>query len=97
MARCLTLGAPTVQMGVSVVDAAVAGLGGCPFAAGATGNVATEDVLYMLHGLGIETGVVSDPTAPLYPAIAWTTFGIAPSLSRSLFLFPSGTLDGGPV
>jgi hydroxymethylglutaryl-CoA lyase len=35
----------------------VAGLGGCPYAKGATGNVATEDVLYMLHGLGIETGV----------------------------------------
>lgn len=50
------------QMGVSVVDASVAGLGGCPFAAGATGNVATEDVLYMLHGLGIETGVVSGPS-----------------------------------
>jgi hydroxymethylglutaryl-CoA lyase len=48
------------QMGISVVDAAVAGLGGCPFAAGATGNVATEDVLYMLHGLGIETGVDLD-------------------------------------
>eukprot|EP00037_Helgoeca_nana_P024376 m.258701 g.258701 ORF g.258701 m.258701 type:complete len:371 (-) comp26625_c0_seq1:744-1856(-) len=50
----------SLQMGVSVVDAAVAGLGGCPFAAGATGNVATEDVLYMLHGLGIETGVDLD-------------------------------------
>mmetsp|Transcript_4248 Transcript_4248/g.10785 ORF Transcript_4248/g.10785 Transcript_4248/m.10785 type:complete len:362 (-) Transcript_4248:636-1721(-) len=50
----------SLQMGVSVVDAAVAGLGGCPFAAGATGNVATEDVLYMLNGLGIETGVDLD-------------------------------------
>jgi hydroxymethylglutaryl-CoA lyase len=46
-----------LQAGVSVVDSAVAGLGGCPFAPGATGNVATEDVLYMLNGLGIETGV----------------------------------------
>ncbi|KAM4694617.1 3-hydroxymethyl-3-methylglutaryl-CoA lyase, cytoplasmic isoform 1-T1 [Discoglossus pictus] len=46
-----------IQMGVSVVDCAVAGLGGCPYANGATGNVATEDVLYMLNGLGIHTGV----------------------------------------
>ncbi|XP_030054840.1 3-hydroxymethyl-3-methylglutaryl-CoA lyase, cytoplasmic isoform X3 [Microcaecilia unicolor] len=46
-----------IQMGVSVVDSAVAGLGGCPYAKGATGNVATEDVLYMLNGLGINTGV----------------------------------------
>nr|XP_033795775.1 3-hydroxymethyl-3-methylglutaryl-CoA lyase, cytoplasmic isoform X3 [Geotrypetes seraphini] len=45
------------EMGVSVVDSAVAGLGGCPYAKGATGNVATEDVLYMLNGLGIDTGV----------------------------------------
>jgi len=42
--------------GISVVDSSVAGLGGCPYAAGATGNVATEDVIYMLHGTGIETG-----------------------------------------
>ncbi|TRY65259.1 hypothetical protein DNTS_014061 [Danionella cerebrum] len=48
-----------LQMGVSVVDCSVAGLGGCPFAKGASGNVATEDVLYMLHGLGIETMGVS--------------------------------------
>lgn len=43
------------QMGVSVVDSSVAGLGGCPYAQGASGNVATEDVVYMLHGLGIQT------------------------------------------
>ena len=43
-------------MGISVVDSAVAGLGGCPYAKGASGNVATEDVLYMLQGLEIETG-----------------------------------------
>lgn len=46
-----------LQMGVSVVDASVAGLGGCPYARGASGNVATEDVVYMLHGMKIETGV----------------------------------------
>lgn len=47
----------SLQRGVSVVDASVAGLGGCPYAEGASGNVATEDVLYMLEGLGIKTGV----------------------------------------
>lgn len=46
-----------VEEGVAVIDASVAGLGGCPYAKGASGNVATEDVLYMLNGLSIETGV----------------------------------------
>jgi isopropylmalate/homocitrate/citramalate synthase len=46
-----------LELGVAVVDSSVAGLGGCPYAKGATGNVASEDVLYMLDGLGIETGV----------------------------------------
>jgi hydroxymethylglutaryl-CoA lyase len=47
----------SMEMGVAVFDSSVSGLGGCPYAPGATGNVATEDVLYMLNGLGIETGV----------------------------------------
>ncbi|XP_075883659.1 hydroxymethylglutaryl-CoA lyase, mitochondrial [Nelusetta ayraudi] len=46
-----------LQKGISVVDSSVAGLGGCPYAQGASGNVATEDVVYMLQGLGIHTGV----------------------------------------
>ncbi len=46
-----------LQAGVTTIDAAVAGLGGCPYAKGATGNVATEDVVYMLQGMGIHTGV----------------------------------------
>jgi hydroxymethylglutaryl-CoA lyase len=46
-----------LDAGVRVVDSSVAGLGGCPYARGATGNVATEDVVYMLDGLGMETGV----------------------------------------
>ena len=49
-----------LQAGVATVDASVAGLGGCPYAAGASGNVATEDVVYMLNGLGIDTGVDLD-------------------------------------
>lgn len=46
-----------LQMGITVIDSSVGGLGGCPYAPGAGGNVATEDVLYMLDGLGIESGV----------------------------------------
>ena len=46
-----------LECGLATFDSSVAGLGGCPYAKGATGNVATEDVLYMLNGLGIETGV----------------------------------------
>jgi hydroxymethylglutaryl-CoA lyase len=46
-----------LEAGVRVVDSSVAGLGGCPYARGATGNVASEDVVYMLNGLGMETGV----------------------------------------
>ena len=49
-----------LQAGVAVVDSAIAGLGGCPYAKGASGNVATEDVLYMLNGLEIETGIDFD-------------------------------------
>ena len=49
-----------LSMGVSVVDSAVAGLGGCPYAKGASGNVATEDVVYMLNGLGIDSGIDLD-------------------------------------
>ena len=49
-----------LEEGVSVIDASVAGLGGCPYAKGASGNVATEDVLYLLNGLGIKTGVDLD-------------------------------------
>jgi hydroxymethylglutaryl-CoA lyase len=47
----------SLGLGMSTFDSSIAGLGGCPYAAGASGNVATEDVVYMLHGLGIETGV----------------------------------------
>ena len=49
-----------LQMGIKAVDSAIAGLGGCPYANGASGNVATEDVIYMLNGLGIKTGIDFD-------------------------------------
>jgi hydroxymethylglutaryl-CoA lyase len=47
----------SLQLGLATFDSSVAGLGGCPYAQGASGNVATEDVVYLLDGLGIETGV----------------------------------------
>jgi hydroxymethylglutaryl-CoA lyase len=46
-----------LQEGIEIFHASVAGLGGCPYAKGATGNVATEDVVYLMNGLGIETGI----------------------------------------
>lgn len=64
-----------LRHGVAVVDASVAGLGGCPYAAGAAGNVATEDVLYMLNGLGIHTGVD-------LPAVVKAAWYIADTLKR---------------
>mgnify|MGYP000909763009 FL=1 len=47
----------SLQLGMATFDSSVAGLGGCPYARGASGNVATEDVVYLMHGLGIETGI----------------------------------------
>ena len=56
-----------LEVGIATVDSSVAGLGGCPYAKGASGNVATEEVLYMLQGLGIETGVDLDQVVD----VAW--------------------------
>jgi hydroxymethylglutaryl-CoA lyase len=50
----------SMEVGVAVFDSSVAGLGGCPYAKGATGNVATEDVVYLMQGLDIDTGVDLD-------------------------------------
>ena len=52
-----------LELGVWQFDTSVAGLGGCPYAKGATGNVATEDVVFMLHGMGIDTGIDLDALA----------------------------------
>jgi hydroxymethylglutaryl-CoA lyase len=57
-----------LQMGIHTFDTSIAGLGGCPYAKGATGNVATEDVVFMLQGMGIETGLDLDA---LVDAGAW--------------------------
>lgn len=65
-----------LQLGISIVDSSAGGLGGCPYAPGAAGNLATEDLLYMLHGMGIRTGVDLDKV------VAATRF-IAPFLGHS--------------
>src|SRR5579883_2762553 len=65
-----------LQMGISVIDSSAGGLGGCPYAPGAAGNLATEDLLYMLHGMGISTGV------DLEKVVAATRF-IEPLLGHS--------------
>ncbi len=64
-----------LQMGISIIDTAAGGLGGCPYAPGAAGNLATEDLLYMLHGMGTQTGV------NLEKVVAATSF-IAPLLGH---------------
>ncbi len=65
-----------LQLGISTIDSAAGGLGGCPYAPGAAGNLATEDLLYMLHGMGIRTGV------DLAKVVAATRF-IAPLLRHA--------------
>ena len=70
-----------LEMGVWHFDTSVAGLGGCPYAKGATGNVATEDVVYMLHGMGIETGI--DLEALVDAGAYISQFLNRPTLSRA--------------
>lgn len=58
------------KLGVTVFDTSLGGLGGCPYAPGATGNVATEDVVYMFHGMGVKTGLQLDKLLELNPWVA---------------------------
>ncbi len=74
-----------LSRGIAVIDSAVAGLGGCPYAAGASGNVATEDVVYLLDGLGIEHGVALQSLARAGWAIT-AALGKAPSSKVGLAL-----------
>jgi hydroxymethylglutaryl-CoA lyase len=62
-----------LELGIATFDASVGGLGGCPYAKGATGNVATEDVVFMLNGLGIDTGIDLDR---LVDAAAWISLDV---------------------
>lgn len=87
-----------MDYGVTVVDSSTSGLGGCPYAKGATGNVATEDLVYMLHGLGLETGVdlrklvnaghyiseaIKKPTASRVNAALYKKYGMEPEATVS--------------
>jgi len=76
-----------LQIGATALDAAAGGLGGCPYAPGASGNLATEDLLYLLHGVGIETGVDLEAVAGASRALAAAT-GRRP---RSRYLEATGT------
>jgi isopropylmalate/homocitrate/citramalate synthase len=78
-----------LDSGVTTLDSSVAGLGGCPYARGATGNVATEDLVYLLHGLGIETGV---DLAALAATGAW----ISAALGRETASRTGRALAAGP-
>ena len=60
----------SLQLGIQTIDSSVAGLGGCPYAPGASGNVASEDVIYMLDGLGINSGVDLDKLVSVGDAIS---------------------------
>ena len=75
-----------LQEGIAIVDSAAGGLGGCPYAPGASGNLATEDLLYMLHGMGIETGVDLE-------AVARASREVGGLLGRAL---PSRYVQAGP-
>jgi hydroxymethylglutaryl-CoA lyase len=75
-----------LELGVQVFDTSIAGLGGCPYAKGATGNVATEDVVFMLHGMGIATGLDLDALVDTAGWISQQVLGRAPvsRVSRAL-------------
>ena len=75
-----------LEIGVEVVDSSAGGLGGCPYAPGASGNLATEDLLYMLHGMGIETGVD-------LAAVTRASRALQPRLGRAL---PSRYVQAAP-
>ncbi|MCB1447972.1 MAG: hydroxymethylglutaryl-CoA lyase [Rhizobiaceae bacterium] len=84
----------SLEEGIATFDSSVAGLGGCPYAPGASGNVATEDVLYLLHGMGIETGID-------FAAVAETGGWISARLGRAnaaragrAYLAGTGRTDG---
>jgi len=74
-----------LELGIGVVDSSVAGLGGCPYAKGASGNLATEDLVYMLDGLGVETGISLDKLAAAGRAIC-EQLGKAPTSKVALAL-----------
>ncbi len=87
----------SLELGMAVFDASVAGLGGCPYAVGASGNVATEDAIYLLSGLGIETGIDLDILVDA-AAFVSQTLGRQPAskVARAILSKRVGSCPGGP-
>ncbi|WP_311946436.1 hydroxymethylglutaryl-CoA lyase [Halomonas piscis] len=86
-----------LEEGIGVIDASVAGLGGCPYARGASGNVATEDVLYLLEGLGIHTGVNLEPLIATGEWISQQLERPNGSKAGQALAVPSGAANGQEV
>ena len=83
----------SLDYGIATIDSSVGGLGGCPYAPGASGNVATEDVLYMLNGMGIETGVDLDAIV----AAAWQISDVLGRPPRSKVAVAKGRQSAGAL
>lgn len=83
----------SLDYGIATIDSSVGGLGGCPYAPGASGNVATEDVLYMLNGMGIETGVALDAIV----AAAWRISDVLGHPPRSKVAMAKGRQSTGAL
>jgi isopropylmalate/homocitrate/citramalate synthase len=83
----------SLDYGIATIDSSVGGLGGCPYAPGASGNVATEDVLYMLNGMGIETGVGLDAIV----AAAWQISDVLGRPPRSKVAVAKGRQSAGAL
>jgi hydroxymethylglutaryl-CoA lyase len=81
-----------VEAGAAIVDASTGGIGGCPFAPKATGNVATEDVLYLLHHSGVRTGVVLDQVIETAHWLEQILGRTVPGLVSKAGDFPAGAL-----
>jgi hydroxymethylglutaryl-CoA lyase len=85
----------SLQMGMAVFDSSIAGLGGCPYAKGASGNVASEDVVYLMQGLGIESGV---DLAKLVAVGHWISGAIhRPNGARSGLALHAGATPANPA
>jgi isopropylmalate/homocitrate/citramalate synthase len=85
----------SLEMGIMIVDSSSGGLGGCPYAPGASGNLSTEDLLYMLHGMGIETGVDINKVAAASLYINEVLGKTAPSKFLQAWRVTGGQLNAG--
>jgi hydroxymethylglutaryl-CoA lyase len=84
-----------IQAGVRIIDASVGGIGGCPFAPAATGNIATDDLVYMLHRAGYETGIDLDVLIGVSRDVETVVQRPIPAMLPRAGTFPGDLLDGG--